>query len=36
MKCFSLYAPVKHAHGTTESTKDDAIAQEGPLEGSNE
>lgn len=36
MKCFSLYAPVKHAHGTTESTKADAIAQEGPLEGSNE
>lgn len=31
MKCFSLYAPVKHAHG-----KADAIAQEGPLEGSNE
>lgn len=24
--CFSLYAPVKHAHGTTESTKADAIA----------
>ncbi|MFS8962414.1 cupin domain-containing protein [Lactobacillus delbrueckii] len=36
MKCFSLYSPVKHAHGTTESTKADAIAQEGPLEGSNE
>ncbi len=36
MKCLSLYAPVKHAHGTTESAKDDAIAQEGPLEGSNE
>lgn len=36
MKCFSLYAPVKHTHGTTKSTKADAIAQEGPLEGSNE
>lgn len=24
--CFSLYAPVKNAHGTTESTKADAIA----------
>lgn len=36
MKCYSIYSPVKHAHGVQETTKDDAILQEGPLEGTNE
>lgn len=33
MKVFSVYSPVKHAKGTNETTKADAIDKEGPLEG---
>lgn len=36
MKCYSIYSPVKHKHGITESTKEEAILQEGDLEGSDE
>lgn len=36
MKCYSIYSPVKHEHGVTESTKEEAIIQEGELEGSEE
>ncbi|MGB2541532.1 cupin domain-containing protein, partial [Leuconostoc suionicum] len=36
MKCYSIYSPVKHEHGVTESTKEEAIIQEGELEGSDE
>ncbi|WP_373750856.1 cupin domain-containing protein [Weissella soli] len=36
MKCYSIYSPVKHDHGVTEATKEEAITQEGPLEGTNE
>lgn len=36
MKCYSIYSPVKHDHGVTETTKQDAIKQEGPLEGTGE
>jgi hypothetical protein len=36
MKVFSIYSPVKHTKGTDEKTKDDAIQQEGPLEGTGE
>ena len=36
MKVFSIYSSVKHAKGTDEKTKDDAIQQEGPLEGTGE
>lgn len=36
MKVFSIYSPVKHDKGIVETTKDDAIKQEGPLEGTGE
>lgn len=36
MKCYSIYSPVKHEHGVTETTKEDAIKQEGQLEGTGE
>lgn len=33
MKVYSIYSPVKHEKGIEETTKEDAIRQEGPLEG---